>query len=370
MVGGRLHFVDGLRGLAASWVVLYHLDAGGHLPGLAAVLPTFFYQAVFRHGDLGVAIFFALSGFVIASSLRHHRIDTRFFGRFTLRRAVRLDPPYFASIALVLSFAALSAAVKHEAFTFPTAFELVAHVFYLQKILGYEPPLNFIYWTLCLEIQFYLVFCAASGVAQRLSPALGERAALAAVFAPLAVVGLLYGTGAVEKLPFPGMFFSHWHGFFVGVLAHWAWTRRIPAFLFWSFAGVLAVAGFVRADPFAVCCALAAAALLVAGHADKHATWLASPGWQLLGRFSYSLYLTHNVIAGAAFFVWVRLAGHTLASEALGVPVVFAVCVACAAAFWWLFERPCLALSKRIRLAAPLPLTAPEARRRSSTSRA
>jgi peptidoglycan/LPS O-acetylase OafA/YrhL len=51
--------------------VLSH--AKPHLPGLIAALPKWRGQILFLEGDNGVGIFFALSGFVIAHSVRQRR---------------------------------------------------------------------------------------------------------------------------------------------------------------------------------------------------------------------------------------------------------------------------------------------------------
>jgi len=68
--GSRLAFADGIRGLAALWVVLFHTSKGRHVDHLMAVLPTWFNSLVFDWGHLGVALFFVLSGFVMMHSLR------------------------------------------------------------------------------------------------------------------------------------------------------------------------------------------------------------------------------------------------------------------------------------------------------------
>ena len=344
--GERLLFVDGLRGLAASWVVLFHADAGGHIPDLARALPGWLYRPIFQLGGAGIAIFFAVSGFVISHSLRARTIDAKFFGRFTLRRAARLDPPYFASIVVFLAFALLSAKVKHEPFEPPAVGRLLAHLFYLQNILGYA-PIDIIYWTLCLEIQFYLVYCASEGLAQRLSRRSGGRAAALLVFGPLAVVALLWGTGTIAALPWPGLFVSHWHGFLLGVFAHWAYTKRAPAYVFWAFAAILL--GASRTS-FNLVCVLTASALVLAGRLGTFGSWMSARPWQTLGRVSYSLYLTHGPVTGASFFVLYALAGKRLVTEAIALPLVLVACVAVAAGFWWLVERPCLALSHKLAL--------------------
>ena len=63
---------------------------------LTSVLPLSLPK-ILRHGDLGVEVFFVLSGFVIAHQ-RGRPITPAFAGRFALRRAIRLDPPYYFTI--------------------------------------------------------------------------------------------------------------------------------------------------------------------------------------------------------------------------------------------------------------------------------
>ena len=53
----RLPGLDALRGLAAAWVVLHHAALVGAIPG----------SALLENGWLGVDLFFALSGFLLAA---------------------------------------------------------------------------------------------------------------------------------------------------------------------------------------------------------------------------------------------------------------------------------------------------------------
>ncbi|MEO1183425.1 MAG: acyltransferase family protein [Cyanobacteria bacterium J06636_27] len=88
----HFHFVDSLRGIGAIWVVLYHIYATGKLVDLSNFLPDRLEYIAFKLGNLGVAIFFVLSGFVIAHSLRNAKINPSYVGRFSLRRLLRLSP--------------------------------------------------------------------------------------------------------------------------------------------------------------------------------------------------------------------------------------------------------------------------------------
>lgn len=345
--GPRLAYVDGLRGVAASWVVLFHADAGGHVPILKDWLPHWLHRMIFEWGDLGVAVFFALSGFVIAHSLRGRRVDSRLFGRFTLRRALRLDPPYFASIAVALMIGALSASIQGEAFALPTIGQLLAHLVYLQRFLGYE-QINVVYWTLCMEVQFYLIYCAAEGVASHIKASRGV--ADMAVFGPLAVVAVVWGAGLVGW-GWRGLFVSHWHGFLLGALAQWAWIGRLGSGRFLSFAAVLGVAAIIRSNPFTLVCAVTAVFLYSASCWPVLGGWLGGPALQCLGRVSYSLYLIHNAVTGMAFWLIYELFGKGSVVQVLALPTVIITCVIAAWILWWLVERPCLRVARGVKIA-------------------
>jgi peptidoglycan/LPS O-acetylase OafA/YrhL len=51
-----------------------------------------------KFGYLGVDVFFVISGFVIPYSLWGREYSLRQFPRYMIRRAVRLEPPYLASV--------------------------------------------------------------------------------------------------------------------------------------------------------------------------------------------------------------------------------------------------------------------------------
>src|SRR5947209_6304964 len=73
----RLLFVDGLRGIAALAVMGYHYYGNPTLHNQLSQVTPETLDRVLRHGWLGVQVFFVLSGFVIAYSLRNSPINLR-----------------------------------------------------------------------------------------------------------------------------------------------------------------------------------------------------------------------------------------------------------------------------------------------------
>src|SRR5262245_16766245 len=93
----RFLYIDALRGIAALLVVWSHIDMGNHTRELLDRMPAV-PRWIVEHGFVGVAIFFVLSGFVIAHSVERNEVTWRYLGRFMLRRSIRLDPPYWISM--------------------------------------------------------------------------------------------------------------------------------------------------------------------------------------------------------------------------------------------------------------------------------
>jgi len=343
----RFVFVDGLRGMAAMWVVLHHAYAGNHINNLAEGLPEWIVGSVFELGHFGVAIFFVLSGFVIAHSLRDAKVDGRYLGRFMLRRSIRLDPPYFASIVLVVGLAWLSARIKQEPYAFPSTSVVIAHLLYIPSLLQF-PLINPVYWTLCYEVQFYLVFCLLLGLGQRLIPSRPR-----AIFVPAASISLVWGMGFMQENLLPGLFTNLWYGFLVGVFSYWVWQGSLPKLYFVIYAALIGATACWRQDAFAVVCCITACCLIP----GTKTNWLSWRWLRFLGAISYSLYLTHNPISGASFFVLRKRFGQTALSEFCMLIAVIIICIVVATLTWWAIERPFMRFAQRVRLKSALPAT-------------
>jgi peptidoglycan/LPS O-acetylase OafA/YrhL len=351
LTGGRFTFVDALRGIAALSVVLFHLNAADHVPGLQALMPTW-VEALLGHGNLGVAIFFVLSGFVIAHSLYKERVTLPLAGRFMLRRSIRLDPPYWVAIAVALGSAVLSAIVLPDKTRPEVSWQqIAAHLFYVQDILRYH-EINDVFWTLSLEVQFYLIYVLLLAVARN-----NLRLTLTLLLAAMGT-SAIWPMGIATTGLWPGSFLPLWYGFLLGAGAYWAW--RHPPFLpaFGLFALLILVFSSWRGDAFSVTCASTACLLLASAVTGQISLALNWRWLQFLGLVSYSLYLIHNPITGATFRVGYMLTGRSIWSEAFWFVATLVACIAAAAIMWWLIERPSLRLARMVKLkpqaAAPI----------------
>lgn len=136
-VVGYVASLDGIRAIAAVMVVLFHARIG------------------FASGDLGVDIFFVLSGFLITGILMRSGGSGRMsYQNFYVRRALRLLPAYFA--VLVVSVASdfiwnAGGTLKGAAFSL---------VYMSNWAAGQEIGLGLLAhtWSLSIEEQFYLAW--------------------------------------------------------------------------------------------------------------------------------------------------------------------------------------------------------------------
>lgn len=139
-----------LRGLAALGVVLCHYSAS--LPIMQAL------KTIFDFGQAGVHVFFLISGFIIVFSLikADYKVNKFFF--FLAKRSLRIDPAYYVTIILTILlfeyFAAVSPVKGNKFNLIPIQF--IAHLFYVIPFTKY-PFYSHVFWTLCVEFQFYLL---------------------------------------------------------------------------------------------------------------------------------------------------------------------------------------------------------------------
>ena len=333
MKQGRFTVVHTLGGLAALWVVLFRVSEAGHIANLRADLPSW-ADPIFTSGHLGVAIFFALSVFIITHSVAGASITPGYLGRFALRRSIRLDPPYWAAILFVVAVGYIPAQVKGEAFAPLTFPQVLAHLFYLQTLLGYE-QINWVYWTLTYEIQFYLVLVLLIMAAQRLriSPPL-------IVLVPFAAT-MGYWLGLVS--PSVGLFVDLWHAFLAGVMACWAETSRLAL---QASIGVCVLSVALSPHDFTFVSIGTAIGLYVAfrtGYVYSGLDWALDPVPR--DRLLQPLPDPQPIVGGVSY-----LSPRLIGSHFVTLVLSIAASVAGAALFWYLLERPSLALAHRIRM--------------------
>jgi peptidoglycan/LPS O-acetylase OafA/YrhL len=265
-----------------------------------------------------------------------------------LRRSIRLDPPYWFAIALTLVFAVLSARIVPG--KLPLQFssaQILAHVFYLQDILRYA-NLNPVFWTLCLEVQFYLAYAALLTCSRNDPNKRLQGNYTVAILCSACVLSLLWPVGVITSPLWPGGFLQLWHAFLLGTAAYWSWRNPILVPFFVVFALLIGGFAIFRGESFSLASVLTAGVLWIAAATKRIYTALGWRWLQFLGLISYSLYLTHNPITGAVFRI--GYTGRSALLEAMWWFVSIACCILVAAGLWWLVERPSMRLARKISL--------------------
>jgi peptidoglycan/LPS O-acetylase OafA/YrhL len=350
----RFAFIDALRGLAALSVAVYHIERYGPLGEPAATVIPWPLRRIIEHGWVGVQVFFVISGFVIAYSVRKAWVTPAYLGNFALRRSLRLDPPYWFTIFCALSLDALAISVLSLPSLMderPQWRQCLAHFFYVQNILEFE-NISAGFWTLCIEMQFYLLFVLLTGVAQRVpgggtgmkSTTYGLK--LTAVFTPLALLSLFYFHFDSRNDAWIVHFFCM---FFFGALAWWALDGRVPRGLFWAFAGAMLIRlGLEWALDIAVAL-IAGATIYVIGRLRRLQAWGAARPLQHLGKISYSLYLIHYPVSHLVVNVGYELTGDAPVAAVAWIAAALLLSLLAAHLLHVLIEAPSTRLAARLK---------------------
>jgi peptidoglycan/LPS O-acetylase OafA/YrhL len=325
----RLVGLDGIRGLAALYVVIYHIFLRA-FPGYSAGQAPF-WAAGFRYGRFAVVIFIVLSGFSL--SVGAARAGWRLDGvrTFAHRRAWRILPPYWA--ALVFSLLMTWFVLAQPGWPVPTAKSVTVNGLLIQDIVAAPSP-NRSFWSIAIEAQLYVVFPLLILAVRRVNAVamlalvatpvliLGVRAAahdqaatdlvnqytpdLAVLFAiGVTAAGILTTTDSRRGRP--------WHRYALAlaapVFALIAWQGAVWTNdnLFW----------IDLAFGPAIGCLLAA---IATGRPRPLLRLLDTRSLRRLGSFSYSLYLTHAPIVIAVYY------GLLQGRVRRGVPMFLVLC--------------------------------------------
>jgi peptidoglycan/LPS O-acetylase OafA/YrhL len=150
----RLHALDGLRLLCALAVALFHYSCSWRIDGVNE--PEYFLpyaSHVLIYGFLGVEVFFLISGFAIGMS-----VWDRTLRGFAAARVARLYPAFWVSVLLTTTVVTvLPVTVGVPVSGVPALSDLLVNLTMLAE--PFEVPLvDTVYWTLWIELRFYLMF--------------------------------------------------------------------------------------------------------------------------------------------------------------------------------------------------------------------
>jgi peptidoglycan/LPS O-acetylase OafA/YrhL len=351
----RLAHLDGIRAVAACYVVVHHIwtTVWPGYPDQHAPMWT----SWMKHGHFAVAVFIVVSGFSLAlqPARRDWRLDGG-IGRFFRRRGWRILPPYWA--ALVLSCVAIvltknvihfvDGTTLHRDLTFKS---IAVHGLLLQDVIGGPSP-NGAFWSIAIEWQIYFLFPFVLIVRR-----LRGTVRLAAVATLVTIAAYLVGDNVSQASRILNLLPQFFALFVFGVIAVEAVRHRdrVPRFLVPGslivLAGVLAI-GEVAGDQATVrqffwfdlaigaCTAGLLAGLCYPGRSRVRDT-LSSPPMRKVGRFSYSVYLIHLPVL-TLLWAWlvIPLDVSPGASFALLLGVGFPAVIAVAWLFSRVFEEP------------------------------
>lgn len=144
----RIQWLDYARFLCAMAVLLYHFAYRGPSFGMVDNVTNFqWLSEIARYGYLGVDFFFMVSGFVIMMS-----VEGRTASQFAAARFVRLYPAFFVCMTTTAVFLAL--VQDHR---FPISFVMWLGNLPIIGTLAGVRPVDGAYWTLAIEIEFYVL---------------------------------------------------------------------------------------------------------------------------------------------------------------------------------------------------------------------
>jgi peptidoglycan/LPS O-acetylase OafA/YrhL len=336
--------LDGLRGLAILWVVLYH--CGPLLEG------TWMHR-VAEWGWAGVDIFFVLSGFLITANLLGVRDKPHYFHNFHARRALRIWPVYALVLAVVYLNAPWFIGPNAGVIASIKAAPWLAYIFFVQNLFHLSLPSALgPTWALAVEEQYYF-FWAPLVRWMRRPWSLAVVLTCALICSPL-----LRHLNPVWIWNVPNHTLIKLDGIALGsLMALGLYTIQLSRrACLWIGLGAFVLGMAAAAAAYGTSLLDTA---LAAGFAGAVLALMASTGERnpvnallrrgplaFYGRISYGLYMIH--IAAFIFIGWFDLwmASYGMAGSLAVVAARFAVSTALAAAMWYGFESQILKLKR------------------------
>jgi peptidoglycan/LPS O-acetylase OafA/YrhL len=343
----RLAGLDGVRGLAALYVVVYHVSLRA-FPGYPdAGAP--FWVGWFSYGRFAVLVFIVLSGFSLALSPARAGWRLDGIAAYARRRGRRILPAYWAALAFSLAVAWL--VVPQPRSGIPDLMSVLVNGLLVQNIVSAPSP-NTAFWSIAVEVQLYVLLPVLLLMIRRRG-ALAMAGAVTLVVAAVGIVGphiARLDTFVTQSPPELAALFALGiasAGVVVaGARRSWPWptlalAAAAPVFATIAWEGTAWT--FDRLLWIDLALAPAIACLLIGLAVGRPAPLLRlldSRPMRGLGSSSYSLYLTHAPIIAIVYELFVAHWLHPgTAAFFVSLAIVLPLTIAFARAFASVFEH-------------------------------
>jgi len=338
--GSFIPAIDGLRFISIALVILYHTEYF-RMPGAPRML-----RLVGSHANIGVQVFFAVSGFVLGLPFAraHLGLGARVsLKRYFLRRLTRLEPPYVINLSIWFAIQVVFLGrMFHELFP-----RLVASLMYAHNAIYHGPSeVNPSAWSLEVEVQFYILAPLLALVFRLSRPV--RLALLSVAIGAASLVhfgsGLAFPSQAewfLAGLLVADVYLVDWHGRPTG-----AWSFDALSLLAWAglFASLALHTRYPQMAP--TCSAIEPWAVVGAfvgalrGRLTRRVLGLAPI--YLVGGMCYSIYLYHGyvIVPIMRFHDRYLMSGLGPFDALAGLAFAYALTVTICAIAFVLFEKP------------------------------
>lgn len=329
----QLPIINTLRGLAALMVAFHHFSRWGDMKGGLYSEADLIPQIGF-YGNLGVYIFFVISGFVIPYSLIQSNYRVQHFFRFIFKRSIRIEIPYIASIICLLTVHLISSHLFSWVHFSIEKKRFLLHLFYLIPFTDYK-WYSIIYWTLAVEFQYYILIAL-------IIPLFIHRNRWIQTISLLLFTSLIFFRLMESETAYV---YSHTGIFAIGIATCLFYLKRAKL---WQFLLILIYGSiltwYFRNGEIAIAAVLTSLIICFVKFDFKIGDFF--------GKISYSLYLTH-IVTGQFFIELVMWYWKWTIPNHLILVMSMTVAIISAWLFWKLIENPSKQLASRISIRKP-----------------
>lgn len=344
------------------WVVLFHIRGNlrDEFPAAGRML-----SPILDHGDLGVDLFFALSGFLLTLNYIDRtgaRINGRATAKFLWNRLARVWPVYFVTLNI--------AAAWHGWLTLrggpdpvqPKDFSALSYLRQVTMVVMWNEPDNYRLtwdgpaWSVSAEWLAYLLFPVIALLLYRLASVLRIRHLLACTVllqSPTVILAVLGQSLYLPYLWVPRLLGSFVAGGLACVVVrrlprtarNEKWASRLATLLGLSIVAILYLTAATHHPRYYALALFLFVPLLVTLSIARRglARLLSTRALVLGGHISYSLYLVHMLLIEPIWWAQTVWPG-ALATNAVGPKVLFllvpAVALGIAYLMWRFVEEP------------------------------